>query len=215
MPCPICGHGAGRPPAAAIAAHPTAKRAADTGIGELPAGGPTAGSRQRWVGCEWECGGLTTGGACCDGKHPRHQQKARGVFKLLEQDLRASLSAQWHTGGLGQRWDKCALVFALISAAVYILETYLQELGVTSDERYQDGVLTTSKVLEFVMATFFSIDYGLRFFIADHRARFVRSVASVMDILCIIPVVFVFILPPPGPTQHDDWPPATAALGTP
>eukprot|EP01059_Diplonema_ambulator_P025564 TRINITY_DN4263_c0_g1_i3.p1 TRINITY_DN4263_c0_g1~~TRINITY_DN4263_c0_g1_i3.p1 ORF type:complete len:987 (+),score=153.29 TRINITY_DN4263_c0_g1_i3:366-3326(+) len=82
-------------------------------------------------------------------------------------------------------WDKAVLFFSLVSAGVYVGETYEGDSATTP---------AWSKSVEVVVATFFTFDYGARLYLADSRCGFIMRLASFIDVLCILPVVFIFLL---------------------
>ena len=81
-------------------------------------------------------------------------------------------------------WNRAVLIFSLISAGVYVLETYLE----------QSETPLWSYFIETSIAFFFSADYGLQFYLCDNRVEYVLKITSVLDILCILPVFFTYAL---------------------
>eukprot|EP00756_Hemistasia_phaeocysticola_P066011 Hpha_TRINITY_DN8941_c0_g1::TRINITY_DN8941_c0_g1_i1::g.81000::m.81000/K04936/KCNMA1; potassium large conductance calcium-activated channel subfamily M alpha member 1 len=98
--------------------------------------------------------------------------------------FRSELSLKWSAGDLGRRWDSATLFFAILSAIVYVVEVYINS----------STIPLWSKIVELCVATFFGTDYLVRFFLAEHRIRFAFQATSVLDILCILPVVFIWLL---------------------
>eukprot|EP01062_Namystynia_karyoxenos_P078036 TRINITY_DN7975_c0_g1_i1.p1 TRINITY_DN7975_c0_g1~~TRINITY_DN7975_c0_g1_i1.p1 ORF type:complete len:1066 (+),score=333.58 TRINITY_DN7975_c0_g1_i1:101-3298(+) len=113
--------------------------------------------------------------------------------RFQQRDLRARAAEVWTRGPLAQRWHWLTAFFALLSATVYVVEAY----------RAVQGELW-SKIVEIFIAAFFLADYCLRVFLAEHRFRFLATLQSVVDILCITPAVFVFTFESDGAMHKPD-----------
>ncbi|KAJ9444743.1 Calcium-activated potassium channel slowpoke [Diplonema papillatum] len=97
--------------------------------------------------------------------------------------LKSRLQKKW-TDGFSRPWDNWVLVFSLVSAVVYVVETYSED---TTTPLW-------SQVVEFTVASFFICDYAIRFYLAENRCKFCMRPSSVLDMLCILPVLFIFTM---------------------
>ena len=98
--------------------------------------------------------------------------------------LRLQALKTWYGTELYRKWDKAVLIFSIASAIMYVVETY----SVATETPIW------SKCVEVIVAAFFSADYVIRMYLSESRCRFALKGTSVLDILCILPVVFVFVL---------------------
>eukprot|EP01062_Namystynia_karyoxenos_P002305 TRINITY_DN10823_c0_g1_i1.p1 TRINITY_DN10823_c0_g1~~TRINITY_DN10823_c0_g1_i1.p1 ORF type:complete len:1061 (+),score=300.00 TRINITY_DN10823_c0_g1_i1:106-3288(+) len=105
------------------------------------------------------------------------------VTARVQQDLWYAARLLW--ARYNQQWSNLTLAFALLSAGVYVVESY--------DSTQQSNTPLWSKVVEVVIASFFLADYLIRLYISDHRLRFLRTFQSAFDLVCVAPAIFMFV----------------------
>ena len=98
--------------------------------------------------------------------------------------LKYRLQQEWAKGTLAQWWTMLVVLFSIVSAVVYVLETYLD----------RSSTPVWSYVVETVIAVFFSVDYAINLYLADRRLLFIAKLSSIVDLLCIVPVIFTYVL---------------------
>lgn len=85
-----------------------------------------------------------------------------------------------NTTSFGRAYADALMVLSVLSCFLFIYLTYGHEDLVMFD------------IIEMALASLFSFDWLLSFFIADHRVEFVNSFFSMVDLLTVIPIWITF-----------------------
>jgi voltage-gated potassium channel len=83
-------------------------------------------------------------------------------------------------GGVGLAINGAIATLILLSAAIFVLQTYpLSPL-----------LRTGLQVLDWLILGLFTLEYGVRLWAAEHRLRYIFSPYALVDLIAILPVLF-------------------------
>ena len=110
--------------------------------------------------------------------------------------LRLRIKTLLLTTIFGKAYSNVLMVLSICSALQYIIQSYYDERN-DSDQK----TLYYFYQVEVFVAVAFFLDWCLMYFIADHRAEFLKSFYSMIDIATIIPTAFTYGTICPYPTE--------------
>lgn len=97
------------------------------------------------------------------------------------ENIRNTMKKLLYSSYIGKLFSVAMLLLSILSVIEYIYTTYLNQ---ESDASQYSAL----KVLELIVALFFAFDWGLSFFVADHKMTFLSSFYSMVDLMTVVPI---------------------------
>jgi potassium large conductance calcium-activated channel subfamily M alpha protein 1 len=124
-----------------------------------------------------------------DGKNDKMIDRKDEIFdshiklEMRLEQARIKMVRYITTSTSGQLYTKLLLTLSLLSPLQFIYQTYL-----TPDQPDYLFLTEIFNIIEMILASIFSMDWVLNFFLADHKLAFISSFFSMIDLMTVVPV---------------------------
>jgi len=120
-------------------------------------------------------------------EHPRKEESTPGTFRETLQFYLIDCKTP-----LGKVIDIAIIFLNLVICAIVVIETY----------PLSDATKALLWKAEVVIVMFFIVEYGARLYGAKSRLQQLKDIYSVIDLIAILPTLFLLLLPALGLTQY-------------